>query len=213
MKISALAHGMATLLLGVILAGCTTATPIVSEWRNPSYGAVAFNRVMVAGPAGSAGQRRNVEDEFLTQLHGAGIDAVASYRYLAEDDKLEVGKLKEVARQARADALIVVGAVRVEEKSQMSGGFAPPISFGIFGSHVGASWSGLGSAPSTYRYSEYTAETTLHDVAKNDLVWSGTTKTSEPESERGALKSTVDAVVKSLIEKNLLRRRSNQAAQ
>lgn len=196
----------AGIFLGLWVAGCSTATPIVNEWRNPAYGGAAFSRVMVAGPAASMTLRRNFEDEFLRQLHGAGIDAVASYRYLSEGDKLDDGKLKEVARQARADGLIIVGSAQVEQKSQMSGGYAPPISFGIFGSHVGATWSGLGGSPSTYRYNEYTAEATLHDLANNAAVWSSTTKTAETESGQTAVKSAVEAMMKSLIDKNLLRR-------
>ena len=195
-----------SLIAALAAAGCSTTSPIVNEWRNPAYGSAAFNRVMVAGPAASVSLRRNLEDEFLAQLHGAGIDAVASYRYLPEDDKLDDSRVKEAARQARADALIIVRSVQVEQKSQMSGGYAPPISFGIFGSHVGASWSGLGEAPGAYRYDEYTSETTLHDVVKNEVVWTGTTKTSETENARTAIKSYVEAVVKSLAEKNLLRR-------
>ena len=67
--------------------------------------------------------------------------------------------------------LILTRLIRVEEMTQYSGSFAPPISFGVFGSNVGATWSGLGGAPSAYRVNEYTAETALHDVAKNEVVW------------------------------------------
>lgn len=207
MKISSLPSS-AAMLLGFFLAGCAAANPIVNEWRNPDYGVVTLNRFMVAGPAASATMRRNLEDEFLARLHGAGIDAVASYRYLPEDDKLDDSRVKEAARQARADGLILVRSVQVEQKSQTSGGFAPPVSLGVFGSHVGASWHGLGGAPTTYSYTEYTAETTLHDVVKNQVVWSATTKTSEPEQSRGAIKTYVEAVVKSLSEKNILPKRN-----
>ena len=44
------------------------------------------------------------------------------------------------------------------------------------------------------------------DFGKNEVVWTGTTKTSETDGGRTAIKSTVEAVVKSLAEKNLLSR-------
>jgi hypothetical protein len=161
---------------------------------------------MVGGLGGDASMRRNFEDEFVAQLRAAGADGLASYRYLPEGSDADENRLREAARKAGVDALILTRLIRVEEKTQYSGSFAPPISFGVFGSNVGASWSGLGGAPSAYRVNEYTAETALHDIAKNEVVWSGTTKTSDTDGGRTAIKSTVEAVVKSLAEKNLLRR-------
>jgi hypothetical protein len=205
MKTSSL-HYAASLLIGLLVAGCSTTTPIVSEWRNPTYASASFSRIMIGGLGGDASTRRNFEDEFIVQLRAAGADGLASYRYVPEGSDADENRLREAARKAGVDALILTRLVRVEEMTQYSGSFAPPISFGVFGSNVGASWSGLGGAPSAYRVNEYTVETALHDVAKNEVVWSGTTKTSETDGGRTAIKSAVEAVVKSLAEKNLLRR-------
>lgn len=207
MKISSLNYCAASLLIGLVLAGCSTTTPtVVSEWRNPAYASASFSRIMIGGLGGDVSTRRNFEDEFIAQLRAAGSDAVASYRYVPEGSDADENRLREAARTAGVDALVTARLVRVEEKTQYGGSYAPPISFGVFGSHVGASWHGLGGAPSVSRFSEYTTETTLHDVAKNEVVWSGTTKTNETEGARTAIKGTVEAVVKSLGEKNLLRR-------
>ena len=65
----------------------------------------------------------------------------------------------------------------------------------------------LGGVPSVYRYNEYVSETTLYDVVKNDVVWTGTIKTTEPENVRTAIKSYVEAVMKVPDEKNLIRKR------
>ena len=207
MKTSSL-NCAASLLIGLLVAGCsTTTTPIViSEWRNPTYASASFSRIMIGGLGGDVSTRRNFEDEFIFQLRAAGADGVASYRYLPEGSDADENRLRDAARKAGVEALILTRLVRVEEMTQYSGSFAPPISFGVFGSNVGATWSGLGGAPSAYRVNEYTAETALHDIAKNEVVWSVTTKTSETDGGRTAIKSTVEAVVKSLAEKNLLRR-------
>jgi len=205
MKTSSLNYA-ASLLIGLVVAGCSTTTPIVSEWRNPAYASASFSRIMIGGLGGDASTRRNFEDEFIAQLRAAGADGLASYRYVLEGSDADENRLRDAARKAGADALILTRLVRVEERTQYGGSSFPSTSFGIFGSHVGASWSGLGGAPSAYRFNEYTTETALHDVAKNEVVWTGTTKTSETEGGRTAIKSAVEAVVKSLAEKNLLRR-------
>jgi hypothetical protein len=91
----------------------------------------------------------------------------------------------------------------MEQKTNYGPTF-PYLSFGIFGSNVGASWSGLSGAPGAYRYNEYTSETTLYDVAQNEVVWTGTIKTTEPENVQTAIKSYVEAVMKALDAQNLL---------
>ena len=128
-------------------------------------------------------------------------------RYIAENEKIDETKLKQAAQKAGADAVPFARAVQVEQKSQPGPSYFPYTSFGIFGSHVGASWYGLGGVPSVYRYNEYVSETTLYDVVKNDAVWTGTIKTTEPENVRTTIKSYVEAVMKVLDEKNLIRKR------
>jgi hypothetical protein len=184
------------------IAACATTTPIVSEWRNPAYTAGAFNRIMVGGLGGDGSVRRNFEDEFVAQLTAAGIDALASYRYVPEIEGIDENKLKQAAQTARADGLLVVRSLRVEEKTNYPA-VGPEISFGIFGSNVGAGWSGIPGTSGPYRYNEYTSETVLHDVARNDLVWTGTVKTTDPTNVQSAIKSYVQTVIKALAAQNL----------
>jgi len=202
---------MKTSLLGMVgivsamlaLSGCSTATSIVSEWRNPAYASGPFKRIMVGGPSGETSVRRNFEDEFVVRLRAAGIDGLASYQYISEDEGIDENKLKQAAQTARADAMLFARSVKIEQKTNYGPTF-PYLSFGVFGSNVGASWSGLPGASGAYRYNEYTSETALYDVAKNELVWTGTIKTTEPENMQTAIKSYVEAVMKALDAQNLL---------
>lgn len=205
---------MKTSLLGMVgivsvaitLSGCSTATPIVSEWRNPAYASAPFKRIMIGGPSGETSVRRTFEDEFVVQLRAVGIDALASYRYIPEEEGIDENNLKQAAQKARADAVIFPRSVKMEEKTNYGPTF-PYLSLGIFGSNVGASWSGLSGTPSVERYKEYTSEATLYDVAKNELVWTGTIKTTDSENAQTAIKSYVEAVMKALEAQNLLPRR------
>lgn len=185
------------------LSACSTATtPIVSEWRNPAYASGPFKRIMIGGPSGDASVRRNFEDEFVVQLRAAGVDALASYRDIPDDQRIDEDKLKQAAQKARADAVLFARSVQVEQKTKFGPTF--PFSFGVFGSNVGASWSGPAGSANVSRYKEYTSETALFNMAKNDLVWSGTIKTTEPENVQTAIKSYVEAVIKALEAQNLL---------
>ena len=190
------------LFIALALSGCSTATPIVSEWRNPAQASGSFKRVMIAGPNGDASVQRGFEDEFVAQLATLGVDGVPSYRYVPESEAISENSIKRVAQEARADGLLLMRPIKVEETSRLSehrtGNF-----LGIFGSNAGAGWSGIPGGSGPYRYNEYTSEITLHDLARNELAWTGTVKTKEPGNVQTAIRSYVETVTKALAAQNL----------
>jgi len=195
----------AILFMSLALNGCSTATPIISEWRNPAQASGAFQRLMIAGPSGDVSVRRTFEDEFVTQLAAMGVDAVPSYSYVPDSEAITENSLKQAAQQARADGLLSMRPVKVEEKTNYPT-IGPEISFGIFGSNAGAGWSGIPGGYGPYRYNEYTSEITLYDIANNELAWTGTVKAREPTNLQTTIKSYVQTVTKSLAAQNLLRK-------
>ena len=190
------------LFITLALNGCSTASPIVSEWRNPAQTSGSFQRLMIGGPSGDVSVRRNFEDEFVAQLAAMGAAALPSYRYMPENEVTNENNLKQAAQKARADGLLLMRSVSVEEKTNYPT-IGPEISFGIFGSNAGAAWSGIPGTSGPYRYNEYTSETALYDVAKNELVWTGTLKTKEPTNVQAAIRSYVQTITKALAAQNL----------
>ena len=199
-----------TLLLGIVgilfitlaLNGCSTSTPIVSEWRNPEQTSGSFQRLMIGGPSGDVSVRRNFEDEFVAQLAAVGVNASPSYRYMRENEETNENNLKQAAQKVRADGLLFVRSVSVEEKTNYPA-IGPEISFGIFGSNIGAAWSGISGTSGPYRYNEYTSETALYDITKDELVWTGTVRMTEPTNVQTAIKSYVQTITKALAAQNL----------
>ncbi len=193
------------LTAALALAGCSM-TPLVNEWSNPGYASPAFKTIMVGSSGESASIRRNLEDEFVTQLGAIGVEGLPSYRHLSDDRKIDEAALKQAAQKAGADAAILVREVDVEQKTEYDGpGFYPFAGvFGVFGGNFGASWGVPFGRPIPRESNEYTSETTLYDVTKNQVVWTGTLKSSEPDDVNAAIKSYVAVVVKVLDEKNLI---------
>jgi hypothetical protein len=206
MKQTLLLDIVGIVFISLVLNGCSTATPIVSEWRNPAQASGSFQRLLIGGPSGDASVRRNFEDEFVAQLAAVGVDALASYRYIPENEGTNENNLKQAAQNARTDGLLFMRSVRVEEKTHYPA-VGPEISFGIFGSNAGAGWSGIPGSYGPYRYKEYTSETALYDVAKNELVWTGTVRMKEPTNVQTTIKSYVETITKALSAQNLFPKR------
>jgi hypothetical protein len=192
--------GIIVIALGLV--SCSTATPIVSEWRNPAQASGSFRRLMIGGPNTEVSVRRGFEDEFVAQLTAMGVDAVPSYRYIPEGEGLNESNLKLAAQEARVNGLLVMRPFKVEEK-YTAPTLGPEISFGIFGSNAGASWGGIPGGYGPSRYNEYTSEIALYDLARNDLAWTGTLKAKEPGDVHEAIKSYVQTVTKALDAQNL----------
>jgi len=199
-------HGFTFCLLTAMLflAGCASTPMLVSQWSNPAYKWPSFKKIAVSCVDGHISIRRNCEDEFVAQLSAGGIDALPSYRSFPEDAKLDETKVKQMAKEAGADGALIVRSVGVEEKTEVSPTYFPSPGFGIFGRHVSATWHGWYGAPRIYRYEEYTSEATLNDLKKNEVVWTGTLKTTAPDNVDSAIKSYVRNVIGALKEKDLL---------
>jgi len=194
---------VALVLMGCVFMGCSATNPVINEWRNPAYSSANFKRILVGGPGFATSIRRNLEDEFVAQLWAAGMDGIPSYSRGALEQGDEVS-IKQEAQKLGADAALVVRPLQVERKSEYGPNYFPAPWFGYYGPHFGASWYGWYGAPSVYHYNVYTSETTLYDIAKNAVVWSGTIRSTDSDNIQTAIKSYVTSVIRTLDEKNLL---------
>jgi hypothetical protein len=190
----------------ILLSGCA-ATQIINQWSNPSYSAASFNRIMVIGVSKQASIRRIFEDEFVAQLRAIGIDAVPSYEFIPEDGQVLESRLKEAVKRAGADGVIITRLVRVERKADVEPGrYGPFPGFGFYRWYSSA-WVGFYEPPRLNFYDIYISETSLYDVAKDQVVWSGIAKTTDLDDIRKEIKEYVEVVIRALNKKNLLTNR------
>jgi hypothetical protein len=188
------------------LTACAASTKIVNQWVSPDYTSPRFRKIMVIGVSKQPSIRRTFEDEFVTQLKAAGVEAVPSYLYISEDGQVEESRLQAAVKQASADAVIITRLVRVEKKTEVSPGFyqpAPALGYGFYGGYS-AAWYGYYEPPRVYQYDVYISETNLYDMAKNQLVWTGTVETTAPDDINKEIQRYVDTVIDALKSKNIL---------
>ena len=192
------------LALAVFGTGCSSSR-IINQWSNPDYQTPRFQRIMVIGITKQPSIRRAFEDEFIARLKAKGVDAVPSYLVIPEDGPVDEARLNEAVRQANADATITTRLVQVEKKTQVSPGvYGPgPAPYGFYRGYAGA-WWGYYEPATVYQYDVYISETSLYDVQKNQLVWSGTVQTQDPGDIRKEIARYVDVVIDALKDRNLL---------
>jgi hypothetical protein len=69
-----------------------------------------------------------------------------------------------------------------------------------------AGWLGYYEPPRVYRYDAYISATTLYDVRRNGLVWSGTVQTTAPGNLNKEIQHYVATVVKAFKKANVIER-------
>ena len=162
--------------------------------------------MLVIAVSKSPGIRRTFEDEFVAKLKAAGVDAAPSYRYIPEEGQTAEARMLEAVKQSGADATVITRLVRVEKKTEVTPGFyrpAPAVTFGFYRGYS-AAWLGYYDPPTIYQRDIYISETSLYDLTKNQLVWSGTVQTVDPSDINEEIKRYVDTVIEALKSKNLL---------
>ena len=195
-------------LLCSLLAGCLAltacaSTKVVNQWSNPAYTGPSFKRVLVIGVTKQASIRRTFEDEFVSQLKAAGVDAVAGYQYLQEEGQVEEPRLRQAVAQAKADAVIITRLVKREEKTDVTPGFYQPAIPGFYGWYS-TGWVGYYEPPRVSQYEVYTSETSVYDAVKNQMIWSGTAQTTSPGDINTEIKNYAAIMISALKEKKLI---------
>jgi hypothetical protein len=193
-----LAGLIATMLM---FAGCA-ATELVNQWSNPAYTAPWFKRVMVIAVSKQPTIRRNFEDAFVAQLKAAGVDAVPSYQYIPDEGQVDEARLNKAVLAAGADAALITRLVRKEQQTNVTPGYYPP-ALGFYGGYSGG-WTGYYEPPRVYQYDVYISETSLYDVTKNQVVWSGMAQTTAPGDINKEIKNYAEITINALKEKKLI---------
>ena len=198
-----------SLIVLTLVSGCATKR-IVSQWSNPEYANAArpFHRVLVVGTTDQDSIRRNFEDRMVSVLQSNGVEASPSYRMVTEPGanlKESDERLQAAIKKTNADAVLVTRLLRTEQRADVSPGYYQPyMGFG-YNQWWGPGWyGGFYSPPMVSYYPIYYSETTLYDAAKNDVVWTGTIRTIDPENADEAITDYVNTVVTALKDKHLI---------
>ena len=201
--IVARAAALLALVAAVMVAACAS-TALINQWSNPAYTSPSFKSIMVIGVTRQVGIRRSFEDEFVSQLKASGVNAVPSYRYIEEEGPVEEGRLKQAVAQAGADAAIITRLVKREQRTEISPGlYSPAPAFGFYGWYS-SGWVGYYEPPRVYQYEVYTSETSLYDMMKNQVVWSGTAQTTAPGDINREIMSYAEIMIRALKDKGLI---------
>jgi hypothetical protein len=150
------------------LSGCATTT-VSNQWKDPAWHGQPATNVVVVGIARSDTTRRIFEDTFARELTAAGVQSEASYTQIGAGETL---KLSDFVKSNNGEVVLVTRVQRVQQKVDVSPGYAPVGYRGFYGWY-GNAWA---ATPTVTQYEVVTLETTVWDPKSQNLIWAATTQ-------------------------------------
>ena len=201
MKLNTMKSYGFALLCGLIATGCSTTKMGSEEVADVSAGAVS--NILVIGLTNVDENRKAFENRFVMKLREAGVAAVASADLLdiPANERLKRSDVINIMDQQGNDAVIVATYLGTEEADSYKVSADDARYFHNHYNHASA-YADAG-ANRDYNYAHL--QTNLYSRATEDLMWSGTSDTWNPQSASQIIDGTVDSVIKDLKRQGLIK--------
>lgn len=191
-------------LLALFLSGCVT-TQVTAVWKDPSYQARP-EKVMVIGMAKNPLNRRLFEDEFVLRLEAKGVQSIASYTVLPDQQQEDQAAIAEKVVELSADTVLITRLVSKKTVQVYMPGsiYYPPAFYDTWPNYYGYGYRHLYS-PGYFSESEYVViETNLYKADDDKLIWAASSETGLHRSDHSLIKSYISVMVKAMEENGLL---------
>jgi hypothetical protein len=197
-------------MLGVVsaaLLSCTGAT-MVGDWTRPDASGQAYRKVFVLGLSDDGALRRRFERRLVERLAERGVEAAPSHEFITEDGQISEQDLWKAVQASGVSAVLMTRLARVDRwtagtPDYLSSSAVPP--FGRQGLYAY-----LSEARAPFRLTSvpddriYTLETTLWNVRRNELMWSGSTQSLARKEVGEEIDALASLIVKALARRGLI---------
>jgi hypothetical protein len=188
--------GLAVVAALGFASACSTPTTETNVWKSSSYSAGPMKKIAVFGGKMNETDRRTLEDAFVGALARYGTRATPSYAIFAnQTPPPDQAAIRTTLQSAGYDGALVSTLKGIQDQVYV----APDTDWA--GGFYGAYWG----APAYVQTDQFVKfETTLWDPGSGKMVWSTTTQTENPSSNKDFDQSLLKTVVPSMAKAGLL---------
>ena len=193
---------MKSLILSLLVAGtfvaCSPSTKIEKSWVEPgaSVNTNEQHKTLVIAMVKDETSRRVIEDELAKRLKSpwvASYTVINSEMLKAASDE----QLTKVVNDGKYTHILLMRLADIEKETSYVQGTTTGY-YGGYGRYYGYG-AGMYSTPGYYTTDKnYFIETTVYSVNPNKLLWTGTTKTVNPDKVSTAVNQIADVVIQKM---------------
>lgn len=190
-------------VFSIFLIVACASTELKQTSMDEAYRGKLLSNILVIAITDKKDARRSFENKFVVLLKATGIDAVSSGDGIPipADQKLEKDAILKAVQHFGNDAVIITHLVGVEKTEVYNP--APRSYTGYYGYYDNV----YGTVHGRGYYSTTTIvrlETNLYDAETEKLIWSGQSKTWNPDTDRQVNDEVIKEVIQDLQKNKLL---------
>ena len=179
----------------ISMIACAPSTKIVKSWAAPgvSFTKGAGNKVLVIGMVKDESGRRAVEDQLVKKMQSA----TPSYTLISSADiqSTSDAELSKIVHDGGFTHVLMMLLADITDETYYVPGTTSMTYYGGYYGYYGYGAS-VYSTPGYYTTDKiYSVETTVYTVNPDELVWTGTTQTTNPSN----LQRTIDDVAAAVV--------------
>ena len=187
----------------VLVASCATPSKLVGSWQSESYNNRQLRKVMVIAETPDLRVRQMFEDGFGQQFIDRKVQAVSSARLMGTQTEINKANVLKAIEETDIDAVFTIRIAdeRTDEKDVpgVTHEYSePPRYYYNFYDYHERSSTTISAPGYTATSDIYFLESNLYDAGSADLMWTATTKTTDPKSAEEALPPLSRVLMKSL---------------
>lgn len=198
-----------TVLMGALLSAALMTLSCASmrmtdEWRDKSFQAPAYKKLMIVALTKRADLRQPVEDDFRRQLNARGLEAAACYECIPDVDRISREELAKAGSGMGIEAFLVVRVLNTDTRVETYRSSGAPVSSSTGrDSMMDMQW-GAPDPPVSKRSNVATLESRLYDGKTGTLVWRATVESVNPSGDGSGISKYVQRMLAALDDERLL---------
>jgi hypothetical protein len=193
----------------MMLSACASTT-FVSTWKAPDAQAVDPSGKKVAAVYMTTDEsgRRAAEDVLARKLIEHGAQGIASYKLLDSSAVTDVERTKKQLSEGGVDGVVIMRVLGERERTRVTYSGAPwgyaPYYRG-FSSYWGFGWGAPYSPTEVSTTTELSIETLVYSLTRDELLWAGTSRTTDPGKIATLVDEVADSAAKQMIKQGVLK--------
>lgn len=203
-------------LLIFILAGCS-ATRVTGVWKKSDFLGGPYENILVVGLTKDESNRSIWEDIMAQQLRKNGVNALTSSTCFPGDEDITKDEILEYVKKQGIGAVLLTRMVDVREEKAYyppTGGYYDGYYRGYYYggpyhryyNHFGSFYDRVYTPGYTTTFTTVLLETNLFDTGSQQLVWSMSSDTFDPDSTNKLAESVSRKVLDALQDSGMIRK-------
>ena len=196
-----------TCLIATLMTVACTSTQIISSWREADKTVTInqLNKVLVVALFNNETNRHKAEDQMAGYLNGKG---VVSYNYFSDKfNRKNEDVIRETISADGFDGAVTMRLIDVEKEKIYLPSNQPlyPAYSRNFPAYYYRNY-GYYQQQDYYRTTRiYTVETNVYSIKENKIIWTGITKTTDPEGVNKLTGEIAQVVYKQMVKEGFIK--------